>query len=292
MPVRLRREFCEDRDRETNCIVVPEITMAEENKIRDAADAVKGLAEVVPVYQDALQPAAKEVGTALQTVAKTVHIALAPVAALVWGYDKICDFVSTKVAEKLKDVPPKNIQTPKPNIAGPTLEALRYTGHEESLREMYANLLAASMNSQTASAAHPAFVEIIRQLVPDEAKLLAHICRVPRAPVIDLRVRDTSPGASGYKTALTNFSTLPYDAACEKPINGCNYIDNLCRLGLLAVEDSEYTASDAYDRAEQHSWVKALELQIGQVPNRKLEFGRKLARLTEFGRQFADVCLG
>jgi hypothetical protein len=31
--------------------------MGEENKVRDAADAVKGIVEAVPVYQDALQPA-------------------------------------------------------------------------------------------------------------------------------------------------------------------------------------------------------------------------------------------
>ena len=49
-----------------------------------------------PIYQDVVQPAAKEIGQALQTVAKTVHIALAPVSALVWGYDKIKDFVSQK----------------------------------------------------------------------------------------------------------------------------------------------------------------------------------------------------
>ena len=102
--------------------------MSDENKIRDAADAVKGIAEAVPIYQDAVQPAAKEIGTALQTVAKTIHIALAPVSALVWGFDQIKDFVSTKVAEKLKDVPPENIATPKPNVAGPALEALKYTG--------------------------------------------------------------------------------------------------------------------------------------------------------------------
>jgi len=63
--------------------------MGDENKIRDAADAVKGIVEAVPVYKDIVQPTAKEVGTALQTVAKSIHLALAPVAVLVWAYEKI-----------------------------------------------------------------------------------------------------------------------------------------------------------------------------------------------------------
>ena len=61
--------------------------MSERNNVRDAADAVTGLVRAVPVYEDIAQPAARELGVALQTVAKTVHIALAPVSALVWGYD-------------------------------------------------------------------------------------------------------------------------------------------------------------------------------------------------------------
>src|SRR6266571_2645882 len=161
--------------------------MSDESKIRDTAEAVKGIVEAVPIYQDAVQPAAKEIGTALQTVAKTIHIVLAPVSALVWGYEQIKEFVSTKVAEKLKDVPPENIATPKPNVAGPALESLRYTGHEETLRDMYANLLAASMDTRTATCAHPAFVEIIRQLTPDEARLL-RLFALPRSfPLLNVR---------------------------------------------------------------------------------------------------------
>jgi hypothetical protein len=146
--------------------------MSDENKIRDAADAIKGIAEAVPVYQDVVQPAAKEVGTALQTVAKTIHIALAPVSALVWGYDKISGYLNAALSEKLKYVPPERIVTPNPAVAGPTVEALKFVANEPSLREMYANLLATSMDANTAQNAHPAFVEIIRQITADEARVL------------------------------------------------------------------------------------------------------------------------
>ena len=97
--------------------------MSSENKIKDAADAVKGLLEAVPVYQDALQPAVREIGGDLQTIAKTIQIALTPIAILVWGYEQIKEFVSTRVAEKLKDVPPDRIRTPEPHVVCPVLEA-------------------------------------------------------------------------------------------------------------------------------------------------------------------------
>lgn len=132
--------------------------MSDNNTIRDATEAIKGVVEAVPVYQDTVQPAAKEIGTALQTVAKTLHILLAPVSALVWGYDKIKDHVATKVSSRLEGVPTERLKAPEPNVAGPALEALRYTGYQESLRDLYTNLLATSIDSATAHEAHPAFV--------------------------------------------------------------------------------------------------------------------------------------
>lgn len=191
--------------------------MSEESKIRDVVDAVTGVAKAVPIYQDVIQPAAQEVGKALQTVAKTVHIALAPVSVLVWGYDQIKDFVSTKVTDRLKNVPPENIITPKPNVAGPTLEALRYTGHEPSLSELYANLLAASMDKSTAQGAHPAFVEIIKQLTPDEAKVLALFVVGMPFPLINVRwkYKSNQEGKTGGQDVLVHFSHLGLVAGCD-----------------------------------------------------------------------------
>jgi Abortive infection alpha len=214
-----------------------ELVVSEENKIRDVIDAVTGVAKAVPVYQDVVQPAAQEMGKALQTVAKTVHIALAPVSALVWGYDQIKEFVATKVSERLKNVPPENIISPKPNVAGPALEALRYTGHEERLSDMYANLLAASMDKSTAQGAHPAFVEIIRQLTPDEAKLVSLFLKEMPFPLLNVRWEYKTPTEEkkGGLDVLVNFSQLGEAAGCEFIHLVPAYIDNLCRLGLADI---------------------------------------------------------
>ncbi|WP_454833369.1 hypothetical protein [Pseudomonas veronii] len=67
---------------------------------------------------------------ALEMVAKTVNMALSPVGLMIWGYEQIQEFVSGKVAERLKNVPPEAIIQPELNIiASPALEALRYTEH-------------------------------------------------------------------------------------------------------------------------------------------------------------------
>lgn len=268
--------------------------MSEENKIRDVVDAVTGVAKAVPVYQDAIQPAVQEIGKALQTVAKTVHVALAPVSALVWGYDQVKEFVSTKVADRLKNVPPENIVTPKPNVAGPALESLRYTGHESSLSDLYANLLAASMDKATAHGAHPAFVEIIKQLTPDEAKLVGLFVREMPFPLLGVRweYKNPSDDKSGGKDVLTNFSHLGTIAGCEYPQLTPTYIDNLCRLGLAEVPTFfQYTSKGVYDALEAAPQVQQLKSQIESDPELKAVTDRKGLRVTELGKQFAQICV-
>jgi len=268
--------------------------MTEENKIRDAADAVKGVVEAVPVYQDVVQPAAKELGAALQTVVKTVHIVLAPVSALVWGYEQIKDFVSTKVADKLKDVPPENIATPKPNVAGPALESLKYTGHEETLRDMYANLLAASMDTRTASGAHPAFVEIIRQLTPDEARII-RLFTYPRPfPLVTVRwdYKIQTETERGGQNVLVNFSLLGYEAGCEFPQLTSTYIDNLCRLGLAEIPTFfTYTAPGAYEALEKHPEILFVKRSLEANEKWNVSVQRKGLNVTVLGRQFCQVCV-
>lgn len=268
--------------------------MTQENKIRDVVDAVTGVAKAVPVYQDVVQPAAQEIGKALQTVARTVHVALAPVSVLVWGYDQIKDFVSTKVAERLCNVPPENIVTPKPNIAGPVLESLRYIGHESSLSELYANLLAASMDKATASGAHPAFVEIIKQLTPDEAKLVGLFVHPLPFPIVNVRweYKNPTPEQSGGQDVLVNFSLLGQLAKLEFPHLTPTYIDNLCRLGLAEVPAMyQYTAKGIYDALENAPEVLKAKAEIEAHSEWTHNIERKGLRVTELGKQFAAICV-
>jgi hypothetical protein len=173
----------------------------------DVINAVAGVAEAIPIYPDMVQPAAKELGKGLLTVAKTVNIALAPLAGVVWGFDKIKERFFPKVEERLRNVPPENIVTPNISVAGPIVEALRYAGSEDTLSDLYANLLAASMDKSTATTAHPAFTEIIKQLTPDEAKLLALFPSDPNMPIIDIR-RSSKSGGTEYFSVVSNYSLL------------------------------------------------------------------------------------
>lgn len=267
--------------------------MPEENKIRDAADAVRGVLEAVPVYEDALQPAAKELGSALGTVAKAINVALAPVAALVWGYDKIKVYLADVLPQKLKDVPPEQIISPSLSVAGPTLEALRFSAHEPSLRELYANLLATSMDENTARYAHPAFVESIRQMTPDEALIVQYLAKHQTFPMITVGVgfQMLNPGVV-HGERLLHFSSIATEARCAHPTLWPSYLNNLTRLGLAEIKEGAVVGSDAiYKALQNHPTV--LEV-VSEIEAAQLGFAtsrNEFLQLTDLGNQFCRACI-
>ncbi len=263
--------------------------MSDNSVVRDTAETVKGIVEAVPVYEDAIQPAAKEVGKALQTVVKTVHIALAPISAMVWGYEQVKDFVERIVAEKLKDVPPERIVTPPPNVAGPALEALKYTGHDGTLREMYANLLATALDAKTAEQAHPSFVQIIQQMTRDEAVLLERLGSGKPSPLIDVKLVSKDPDEGGFMFAR-RVSELGGEAGCEHLRLVPAYLDNLQRLGLIEMPDSWYTDDSKYDSLECGTLISDLKKLHGEESDHRVEVQKYLAQLTTLGEQFIKAC--
>lgn len=255
-----------------------------ETNVKASIDAVTGLVKAIPVYQDAVQPSAKEIGKSLETVTKTINIALAPIKALVWGYEQIEKYVTQKVAEKLKDTPKENIVTPQPEIAGPTFEALRFSGHNENLRELYANLLATAMDKESLHKAHPAYVEIIKGITSDEAILLKAFLITNIYPIVNLKeVKD-----NGYNIIYTNFSKFPKQDTLNRPDLVPTYISNLCRLSILEIPwDSYLSAKDAYTDLENDEYLSSYKQEIVERKH-KVEFSRKIVQLTAFGKQFIE----
>lgn len=255
-----------------------------ETNVKATIDAITGLVQAVPIYQDTLQPAAKQIGQTLETVSKTVNIALAPIKALVWGYEKIESFINLRVSDKLKNVPEENITTPKPEIAGPAVEALRYAGHDENLRELYANLLANAMDKETIHEAHPGFVEILKNISSDEAILLQAFLRKQNYPLLDIRAK--APENQGYAVITSNFSHLNKISNVENPDLIPSYLDNLCRLGILEIPAlTKITVPNTYEILENDISLVNVKEQILEQ-NRTVELSRKMVKVTNFGNQF------
>jgi hypothetical protein len=259
--------------------------MSEEkdSNVKSTIEAVTGLVNAVPIYQDAVQPAAKQVGKALETVAKVVNIALVPLRGLVWGYDKIEVWLTDKLSRELENIPQENIITPPVEIAGPTIEALRYTSDGSPMRDLYASLLATSMNKETVNKAHPGYVEILKNLSKDEAILLKSFTTKVSYPIIEIQALNTD---GSYAVVNPSFSAFYHNEEIIKELIP-SYIDNLCRLGLLQrVRDATLLAT-LYEPLESDPLLNATKQAIIEA-SKTINYARGVIRTTEYGTQFIN----
>lgn len=267
--------------------------MADEEKAGSVTEIAKAIGEIVdkvPVYQDAVQPAAKELGKGLQVVAKAVNAALIPVEGLIWGVEQIRDFVRERVTKKLESVPPEDIQQPKPHIAVPAIEALRYTGTEENLSDLYANLLATSMDKATAYRAHPGFVDMIKNMCPDEAKIMRFLSVQQYYPIVN--IKSVSNADQSFQVFHRHLSLIGLDAKCEHPALAANYLDNLARLGLIQIETSVRMQKDEpYVRIEEHPEIKQIIESLKKIEGRTVEVEKIRLAVTDLGKQFIRACV-
>ncbi len=237
-----------------------------------------------------LNKTAKNHKNALIDVEKKVEEALAPVAATVLSYDLIKTFVLTRISEKLQSIPLDDIITPRLHIAAPALASVRYLGRVEELKELYASLLACSMDVNTSTSVHPCFVQIILQLSSDEARLLAAFLNSNREPLIN--IRNMRRDGSGGRDHFMYFTDLHERYGTKYPEYLRNYFDNFLRLGIAEIpENHELLDDGVYDALESHPDVVAMRKEINNEPGRRYAVTRTAIRLTGLGRQFVECCV-
>ena len=123
------------------------------------------------VYQDAGKPIVKPTGELVGLIPRAIKAALLPIEK--WIESREYNLAETKklLEQKLANISPEQIASPEAHIAVPALQYISYCMDNEELRNMYANLLASSMNKAVINGVHPSFVEIIKQLHQGKAVL-------------------------------------------------------------------------------------------------------------------------
>lgn len=239
------------------------------------------------MYKDLLQPTFKETGETLALLPRTIKAALAPLREWIAIREYNVKMVEKLLENKLANIKPTNIVSPELYIAGPVLQSISYSMDSEELRNLYANLLATSMNSAVKGKAHPSFVEIIKQLSPDEAKLLKILSKNGDIyPSIGIIIKDK---INGHINHVYHFTNLANDIL-DNPNGIFSYLDNLERLKLIEIPFGESLNDESYQPFEDDLYVK--ELMSNPIPeNYKWEIENKYFRLTQYGKDFIEVCV-
>lgn len=159
---------------------------------------------------------------------------------------------------------------------------------------MYANLLASSLDIDTCKNAHPAFVEMINAMSPDEAKIMRLFAT--EASVAVVAVQEIQNGTRSYRTVARNFSRVGVEAGCENPTLAPSYLDNLGRMGLIqlpppgALGGVVLADKSRYKPIEEDPSIADFKAQIESRGN-ELQLSRSVVELTELGQMFCQACV-
>ena len=265
---------------------------------------------VKTIYNDIAHPVLLEAGKTMAIPFKAINW-LAEVAKA-YCVDKMANTEKLKncVQKRIESIPDEELREPPKNIVVPAILSNSYTDSEE-LRLMYANLIANSMNKQQKHSAHPAFVEIIKQLTPSEALLLkSSNILTHTTPICQIRyqkkssfnnlphhnlasnhiIREFNEGVTALKYYIPSLKHIPVQ---DLQI----MMDNFIRLNLVEVLTGKISINkdsyidfykDEFNIELEHSYASQNE---DQWKDYELAHVLYVMAPTDFGRSFYKVCV-
>ncbi|MFR3727641.1 DUF4393 domain-containing protein [Lacrimispora sp.] len=252
-----------------------------------AEGAGKALETIPELYDDALKPAAQESGKLLARVPRAINAVFADLDKWILNKEYSTEETKKLLSHKLQSISPEKIVTPEPYVAIPAIQAISYSMNSEELRNLYANLLAKSMNTDTKDSVHPAFVEIIKQMSPTDAKVFKIICKAETRPLISISILDENGGLTSVQRHFSWINSIPASIICTS-------LDNLVRLGLIDIPyGSSYSNTYFYNKIKKSLKFKAFTEALKE----KLEKGQSLylseevIQLNDLSTLFYSVCL-
>ncbi|MHB9134305.1 MAG: DUF4393 domain-containing protein [Armatimonadota bacterium] len=247
--------------------------------VSEVMHTAKDILDSEPV-KDLVHPATKEIGKSLGTIARMVNNLLLPIEIANWKVDQLREKLLPEVQRRVEIIPVERRVTPNIAIAGPIFESAAYSVQEDILRDLYANLLAKAMDSDTVPYVHPSFVEIIRQMTVDEARIMMLFASSHQSnyPVINLYCM-----SDGREWSFRFYSLIGELAGCLHCDATPRYLDNLSRLGLIEIIDFNGPLSPQNELHEEY--------KRRNNDHQSCILGYMRARLTNFGDNFCDVCI-
>ena len=242
------------------------------------------------IYNDALKPATKESGQALQAVVGLFNnVVLYPIKKANITFKYKLEQFEQDLKKKTEKIPSEKLIEPPLTVSGPTLEALKYTFDTKELREMYLNLLTASMNIDTVKLTHPAYIELIKAMTPLDAIAFQKASKLGQIPCSRVTIGFDN---KVYINALPKIFA-PDLLDKEDPFLLSASIENLCRLGLLTHINLGIVGYD-YAPFKNHAFIKQQFETVKPINTEvdlKIKTTEEVLMVSDFGKNFADACL-
>jgi len=155
---------------------------------------------------------------------------------------------------------------------------------EAVLKERGARLLEMSADVDYDESVHPAYPHIIKQLTPDEARILRYLATEGPQPAVNIRDVGWVPISSDLVAA--GLSMVATEAGCRHEDWTAAYMNNLNRLGLVWFSDEQVDDIKRYQVVEAQPHVKDAKDDC-----KRPKVVRRSIHLTPLGVDFCRMCL-
>lgn len=153
------------------------------------------------------------------------------------------------------------------------------------LQRLGADLLRRSNDVHVVEDTHPAFVRILAELTPDEARILRFLYLEGPQPAID--VRTNRPLGIGSELVAGGLNMIAEHAGCRHVDQISQYLTNLSRLGMIQFSKEQVSNPQRYQVVEAQPKVTEAIKHAGRMPKAV----HRSIHLNEFGRSFCQTCL-
>jgi Abortive infection alpha len=246
------------------------------------------------IFGDLAKPGVTQVGKALSTIIGFGNTVLLPFHLANERTRLAVESNLEKYRKQLEAVPEEKITPVAPEVGVPIVEKIGYVT-DETLSDLYVNLLAKASTVGTNHLAHPSFVNILNNLSPDETVILNAFYMFNLISLPFLSVIWQRKGKKENIELPDILSGIEKELPLAFPDNITAYFSNLAGLGMVQVKYNRRiipeTVYSGLQEGYQPYYQKLGPIHFGGDEDYILKFELSRIDLTPFGKLFLNSCL-
>lgn len=186
---------------------------------------------------------------------------------------------------KVKAIPNENRIEPDTQNVCQAMENAKYCVENEDLREMFANLIASTMDKEKYKQVHPSYSEILKQMTSCDAQLLKNFIYTPNLPICAFQLKC----ANGSFTRLTDYTYFKKNTDFDVETNSI-ILTSLERLGVIKIHIGEWLNDDRLYQIYENSDIFMKYKKMYNNNQNEVVIEKGFAALTPLGKILLKVC--
>lgn len=167
------------------------------------------------------------------------------------------------------------------------LEDAKYCVSNETIREMFADLIASTMDKETCDSVHPSFSTTLKQMSSNDAKLFKIFQGNVKKPICNFSLNNN---IGGFEILFENVFFISQDTSLNEAKKNALSLSVLEKLGLIHIVFSPFLAIKELYAPYEHSELLYYYRKKYENEQEKVTLQRGYVELTYLGDSLLNIC--